>query len=192
MLGFEYLATIYKKVTDMSLEFIKGAWRNRDTTLWLIFLRLIIGIEWFMAGIIKLINPTYVADMAGTLGYFASGNTHAWYVNLINNTFIPNSEVFAWLVSLGELIIGVTLIFGIFVNFSAIASIFLNLNFYFAAAWISASTQSVNWIMMTLGFIILLSPGVKSLSVDLFVSEKIPKLRRFLIDWFSFEKKSNS
>jgi len=157
---------------EMSLEFIKGAWKNKDSTIWLIFIRLIVGVEWFI----------------GTLGFFASGNPNAWYVNLINNSFIPNAELFAWLVSIGELLIGIALIFGILVNISAIVSFFLNLNFYFAAAWISPSTQSINWVLMILGLIILLSPGVKSLSVDLFISERWPKLRRFLVDWFGFGK----
>jgi len=173
---------------EMSLEFIKGAWKNKDSTIWLIFIRLIVGVEWFIAGLEKLIDPTYVSGMAGTLGFFASGNPNAWYVNLINNSFIPNAELFAWLVSIGELLIGIALIFGILVNISAIVSFFLNLNFYFAAAWISPSTQSINWVLMILGLIILLSPGVKSLSVDLFISERWPKLRRFLVDWFGFGK----
>jgi len=125
--------------------------------------------------------------MAGTLGFFASSNPNTWYVNLINNAFIPNATLFAWLVALGEFITGLALILGVFVNISAIVSIFLNLNFFFAAAWISPSIQSINWIMAALGFIILLSPGVKNLSIDLLVATKVPKLRRLLIDWFGLE-----
>ena len=173
----------------MSLDFVKNVWRNRDASLWLVFIRLLLGLEWFIAGLHKLIDPTYVGGMAGTLSFFASGNVNnAWYVNLTNNIFIPNAEVFAWLVSLGELLIGLGLILGIFVNFSALIGVFLNLNFYFAASWLSASTQSINWIMAAISLIFILSPGVKNLGIDMLIVDKVPKLRRFLIDWFGFDK----
>ena len=172
----------------MVKDFIKNIWKSQDTSVWLVFLRLIIGVKWFIAGLEKLIDPGYVTGMADTLGFFASGNPNAWFVNLINSTFIPNATVFAWLVSIGELLAGIGLILGIFVNLSAIVSIFLNLSFFFAAAWISPSTQSLNWIMAALGFIILLSPGIKNLSLDLLIVNYVPKLRRPLIDWFGFEK----
>jgi len=177
----------------MSLDYIKNVWKHKDTSVWLVIIRIIIGLEWFIAGIHKLVNPDYVSGMYYLLTevFGADANPHTWYAYLLDNTFANNSELFAWLVSLGELFIGLTLIFGIFINFSAIVGFFLNLNFYFAAGWTptGASTKSLNWIMMVISCIFILSVGVKNLSVDMYVAEKIPRLRRFLVDWFGFEKR---
>ena len=183
----------------MGFDFFKESWKNKDTVLWLILLRLIIGIEWFTAGLGKIIEGTFVEGMYNTLNVFIYGtpfpsspwtvtNPNDWYVYLTRVIFRPNSEVFGYLVMIGEFAIGLALILGIFVNFSAIASIFLNVNFIFAAGWLSPSTMSVNWIMAVIGLILLLSPGVKTLSVDKYVANRMPKLRRFFIDWFGFEK----
>ena len=109
------------------------------------------------------------------------------YVNVHSERY-PAAELMGWLVQLGELFVGLALILGVFINFSAIASIFMNLNYYFASAWLGASTLTLNWMMMAIGFIILLSPGIKSLSVDWLIAEKFPKTKRFLIDWFGFTK----
>ncbi len=46
----------------MNLNFLKESWKNRDTVLWLILLRLIIGIEWFMAGLEKVMSGTTQAS----------------------------------------------------------------------------------------------------------------------------------
>ncbi|MCE7749026.1 MAG: DoxX family membrane protein [Candidatus Heimdallarchaeota archaeon] len=184
----------------MNINFIKESWKNRDTVLWLILLRLIIGIEWFMAGLEKIISGTFVEGMYNTLNVFIYGtpfpespwivqNPNQWYVTLTRAIFRPNSELFGYLVMIGEFAIGITLILGLLVNFSAIVSVFLNINFLFAAGWLSPSTLSVNWILALLGMIVILSPGAKTLSIDKLVVDRIPRLRRFLIDWFGFEKK---
>ena len=175
-------------MSENFVDIIKKIWNNKDRSTWLVFLRLIIGVEWLVFGIKKLIDTAFVSSMTGYLAYFNAGNPNTWYVNLTNNAFIPNAELLGWLVRLGELFVGLALILGIFTNIGAIASIFMNLNYYFAAAHLSSSTQSLNWIMAALGIIILLSPGIKNLSIDQIVAEKIPRLRRFLIDWFGFAK----
>ncbi len=178
----------------MSFDYIKNVWKHKDKSIWLVALRILIGLEWFIAGIHKLVDPGYVGNMYYVLTevFGADENPHTWYANLLDNTFANNAEVFAWLVSLGELFIGISLIFGFFINFGAIVGFFLNLNFYFAAGWRGASTQSINWIMMAISCIFIISVGAKNLSVDMYVSEKIPRLRRFLVDWFGFEKETYS
>ncbi len=172
------------------MEFIKNAWKNNSNNIWLIILRLTLGIEWFMAGLHKLLDSTYLSDIAGTIGFFGSaGNPNVWYQNLTVNVFLNNPEVFGWLISIGELLVGIAFIFGALTNFAAIASVFMNLLFYFAAGWLSPSTQSLNWIMAIFGLVILISTGSKALSVDLFVAEKLDKpwLYRLLVDWFNID-----
>ncbi len=175
----------------MSLNFFTNLWNKKDFSAWLVVIRLLLGVEWFMAGLGKVLQTdptTFPEGMAGTLGYFASANPNGWYVNLINNSFLPNANVFGYLVMWGELILGVILILGLFVNFAAIGSIFMNLNFFFAAGWLGPSTSSINWIMAGLGFILLLGYGSKQLGLDALIGSINYPLYRIFVDWFGFDK----
>ncbi len=174
----------------MGLSFFTNLWNKKDFSAWLVVIRLILGVEWFMAGLGKVLQtaPTFPEGMVDTLGFFASSNPNDWYVNLINNAFLPNATLFGYLVMLGELIVGITLILGLFVNFAAIVSIFMNLNFFFAAGWLGASTLSINWIMPVLGFIILLGYGSKQLGLDALIGSINYPLYRIFVDWFGFDK----
>lgn len=170
----------------MDTEIFKKLWNRKDLAIWLVALRLIIGFEWLFAGIHKV--PGFPQAMQFILPGFTVDNPHTWFVNLINNAFIPNAELLGYFVMIGEIVLGAFLILGIFVNFSAIGSIFMNFIFFFAAGHSSASTFSVNWIMIAIGFIFLLSVGSKHLSIDSLIVHKWPKLKRWLVDWFGFEK----
>ena len=174
----------------MSLEFFTNLWNKKDFSAWLVVIRLVLGIEWFIAGLEKVLEtaPTFPEGMAGTLGFFASANPNGWYVNLINNTFLPNATLFGYLVMWGELIAGITLILGLFVNLTSIVSIFMNLNFLFAAGWISPSTFSMNWIMPVLGLILILGYGSKQLGLDALIGSVNYPLYRIFVDWFGFDK----
>lgn len=170
----------------MNTEKIQMIWQNRDMSLWLVALRLIIGFEWLFAGIHKV--PDFPQGMAGTLTFFASANPHAWMVNLITNSFLPNAELLGYFVMIGEILVGAFLILGLFTSFAALGSVFLNFVFFFAAGHLSESTFSVNWIMIALGFILMFSTGSKHLSLDQLIAHHLPWSNRILIDWFGFEK----
>ena len=169
-------------------EFIKNIWNKKDAAIWLVFLRVIIGAEWFIAGIGKVIEtaPTFPESMAGTLGFFATGSP-TWMSNWLTS-MLPSATALGYLVELGELFIGLALIFGVLTNISALVGIFFNFLFFFAAGWLSPSTISINWIMWAISIILILSPGAKKLSIDGLLSNWKPFLKRWLVDWFGFEK----
>jgi uncharacterized membrane protein YphA (DoxX/SURF4 family) len=173
------------------MNFIKNAWNNASNNIWLIILRLTLGLEWFMAGLHKIMDPTYIPGIGGTIAFFGSaGNPNLWYQNITTNVFLTNPEVLGWLISVGELLVGVAFILGVFLNFAAIAGVFMNLLFYFAAGWLSASTHSLNWIMTILTLVLIISTGAKALSIDLWLAQWIDKpwAYRLFVDWFNIDK----
>ena len=172
-------------------EIISNIWNKKDAALWLVLLRVIIGFEWFYAGLTKMIAtaPTFPEGMAGTLGYFSTG-APTWMANWLTS-MIPIAPTFGYLVMIGEFLIGLGLMFGFLVNLSAIVGIFFNFLFFFAAGWLGPSTISINWIMWAIQIIFILSPGVKKLGFDGLLIKQYPFLRRWLVDWFGFEKELN-
>lgn len=134
-------------------------------------IQIILAYEWFFGGIEKFRAGTFVLGMTKTLTRFESGNPHKWYVDSWLLFAKNNPELFGQLVQWGELLMGIGLVVGvlfcvfgktpIFKRWARILSLasligggFMNVNFYFAAGWTSASTGGLNvllfWIEMTL------------------------------------------
>ncbi len=112
--------------------------------VWLI-LRLYVGYEWFMAGWEKVISPVWVGQQAGAgVQGFLNGalqqttGAHpavsGWYASFISNVALAHPLLLSYLVTYGELAIGLGLILGAFTGIAAFFGIFLNFNYLFAGA----------------------------------------------------------
>ena len=144
--------------------------------IWLL-VRLWLGYEWISAGIEKVfgegsaawVGPKAGSAVAGFLkgaitksalapGFDPATNAHpavqTWYAELVQNVFLPNAAAFSYLVAFGELLVGITLIVGIFTHFAALMGIIMNL------AYLLAGTTSTNPNMLVVGMVILLVGGV--------------------------------
>jgi thiosulfate dehydrogenase [quinone] large subunit len=65
-------------------------------------------------------------------GAASSSDTPGWYVWFLQNVVEPNAGLFATLVALGELAVGLGLLFGLLTGIAAFGGIFLNGNFVLA------------------------------------------------------------
>jgi len=143
--------------------------------LWLL-VRVWLGYEWITAGFEKLFGPgsaVWVGPKAGTAvaGFlkgaiaqsslapnFDPSNAHpavqTWYAVLARDVFLPNATAFSYLVSYGEILVGIALILGLFTNFAALMGVVMNL------AYLFAGTVSTNPNMLVVGLIVVLVGGV--------------------------------
>ena len=151
---------------------------NRNNFV-LSLLRIILGVEWFIAGFEKVMDPVFSSNLPKTLSFFISKNSHSWYIAFVNSQVMPNTDIFAWLVSWGELAVGLVLIFGFLTNLGLVLGIFMNLNFYFAAGWTSPSVSSLNLIMAAFQAALILSPSSKFFSLDKLISRKFPNVFKY-------------
>ena len=94
---------------------------------------------------------------------------------------LPNSAVFAALVLSGEILIGPSVLLGLFTNLGAFAGAIMSINFFFGAGWTSSDNAMLNLLMVAVQSVVLLSPEAKKLSLDERLSRTAPKLRRFLV-----------
>ncbi|OGL74389.1 hypothetical protein A3C96_03795 [Candidatus Uhrbacteria bacterium RIFCSPHIGHO2_02_FULL_60_10] len=165
----------------MSLAFFRELFVKSEMPLWLVLIRLVLGLEWFLAGWSKVSNPEFAGGLVKTLGFFVSKNPHSWYVGLVNDQIIPNVAVFAVLVAWGELLAGLSLLSGLLLGVGLLAGIFMNLNFYFAAGWTSPSTASLNLIMIVFQGILFCAVGSRVLGLDWLIAKKFPRLGKALM-----------
>ena len=135
---------------------------TKSAPFWLI-VRLYLGYEFFMAGWEKLLNPAWFGSDAGaSLQGFVNGAVaktvcaptvaasachpavQMWYASFLESTVLPHLTLWSNAVVVGELLIGLGLIVGLFTGVAAFFAFFMSLNF------LLAGTVSTNPILITL------------------------------------------
>ncbi len=157
------------------IDYIKKMYKVNNSDFWLSIIRIIFGFVWIFSGLEKILSPEYFSGFAKTIEFFISKNPYPFYTSFMQNFVLPNSYWISYLVSYGELIIGLALVAGILSDFFLAFGIFMNINFYFAASWLNISTAMLNLVMIALQIVLIFSPGSKTLSLDYFL--KLMKMK---------------
>jgi thiosulfate dehydrogenase (quinone) large subunit len=151
-----------KKVIYQDPRWITALFNDtRLAWIWLV-VRLYLGYEWITSGLEKLPNPAWMSGQA-LKGFWERAIlipdaparpaiAFGWYRSFL--TFLLNTGSYSWfakLVAIGEVLVGVALVVGIFVGFAAFMGGFLNWNF------IMAGTASVNGVFIILAILLLIA-----------------------------------
>lgn len=134
---------------------------TRLAALWLL-VRVYAGWQWLEAGLEKVQNPLWVGDKAGiALNGFIMGaldkttglhpNVQMWYGDFLKSFVIPNVQTFSYVVSFGEVLVGLGLILGAFTGIAAFFGAFMNMNF------LLAGTVSTNPILFLCQLFLILA-----------------------------------
>ncbi|HET8571607.1 MAG TPA: DoxX family protein [Candidatus Limnocylindria bacterium] len=134
---------------------------TRASWIWLI-VRLYLGYEWLSSGLGKLGSPAWTGAQAGAaVNGFAQGalaktggdhpDVTGWYAWFLQNVVVPNAGIFGWLVTIGELAVGLALILGALTGIAAFFGIVMNANY------LLAGTVSSNPILIILGTLLVLA-----------------------------------
>ncbi|GHO48092.1 DoxX family membrane protein [Ktedonospora formicarum] len=149
----------------------------RLSWLWLP-LRLYIGYVWLSAGLTKLTGYSFSLDApvkpapggawvfnahtGDALRHFLlgalqkAGGEHAsvqgWYAALLHGFVLPQAEIFTYLVTFGEVLVGLGLIFGCFTGLAALFGLFMNLNYLFAGTISINPTLAIAAVLLILAW----------------------------------------
>jgi thiosulfate dehydrogenase [quinone] large subunit len=131
---------------------------TRLAPLWLI-IRLYVGYEWLMAGYEKFTDPAgvWVGAKAGTaITGFAKGalaktggahpNVAGWYGAFLQNVVMPNAALWGYMITAGEILVGLGLILGLFTGIAAFFGGFMNANYLLAG---TVSSNPMLFILAT-------------------------------------------
>lgn len=142
-------------------------------SVWMALTQVLLGVEWFKSGWSKFQGTGFTNGMGATLTKFADKNPHEWYVLQVLKPAMTSPELFAWMVKTGEIVAGAGLIlmaaFVIWQGWKGlplkdwawmnvpflIIGVVMNLNFLYAAGWMSASTEGLNVLMLWLQILLL-------------------------------------
>ena len=129
--------------------------------MWLV-LRVYVGWNWLSEGINKAQDPTWIGARAGTfltvwitrsltktLG--AHPDVQGWYGAFLSSVVLPHAAFWSYLVTFGEITVGIGLIFGIFTGIAAFFGTTMN------ASYLLAGTVSTNPILFAFGSLLVLA-----------------------------------
>jgi len=130
-----------------------------DTRLawfWLI-VRVYTGYEWLMAGIEKFGNPAWTGSKAGSgIAGFVTGalkltagdhpSVAGWYASFLTSIVLPNAAVWSYLITFGEIAVGVGLIVGCLTGVAAFFGGMMNANYLLSG---TVSTNPLLFIFAT-------------------------------------------
>jgi thiosulfate dehydrogenase (quinone) large subunit len=139
-MGYQFLTAGLEKVFGM------------DYTIGSTFNTAVQGGGWIFNRQVPL--GTQMAGFAkGAIGKAAGDHpaVQGWYADFLKNVVAPNAGFWAFLISFGEVAVGVGLIVGLLTGIAAFFGLFMNLNF------LLAGTVSVNPILGVLGIFIVLA-----------------------------------
>ena len=102
------------------------------TYLWYIaLLRFYVGYYLLYQGIRKYQRNFPHGDWIGRqLGDLSNTDLYPWYRNFLVEYVAPHAELFGYFVMAGEIVVGACLLLGLFTRFSALAGLFMLLNYY--------------------------------------------------------------
>lgn len=131
--------------------FARFLFNNSRAGLFWLPIRLFVGFAWLESGWGKLTNPEWTQGGTALRAYWERAAaipeqgrppiTYEWYRDFINALLANNAETwFSWVVTLGEIAIGIGLILGVLTGVAAFFGAFMNMSFLLAG---SASTNPV-------------------------------------------------
>ena len=134
---------------------------RRMAPVWLV-VRVYLGYLWLTAGIGKVREGGWIGEGAGGgVQGFAQGalqqtggehpQVTGWYAGFLENVVIPNATLFSYLVTFGEILVGLGLIVGLFTGIAAFFGGFMNASFIFAG------TAGANPLMFILAILIMMA-----------------------------------
>src|SRR5215471_14708746 len=134
--------------------------------MWFV-VRMYVGAEWLLAGWDKVITPAVWGSSGKAIAGFAagalakSGGAHpavqGWYASFLQNFVLPNAGLFSFLVTWGEVLVGLGLLVGALTGIAAGFGVLMNFNY------LLAGTVSVNPILGMFGLFLVLAWRVAGL-----------------------------
>jgi thiosulfate dehydrogenase [quinone] large subunit len=128
-----------------TLVILKFGWGDKiKPEMFLLPLRIALAYEFLHGGLEKLMDPTYLTS-PGLIGAGAAGAPSQWIKDIMT-AMLPNYGAYLLLIAVGELLVGLSLLFGGFTRLGAIGGVMLQWTFLFLLGWLSVSTFGVNFI----------------------------------------------
>jgi thiosulfate dehydrogenase [quinone] large subunit len=140
----------------------------------LVLLRVYLGVVFLVAAVPKL-QADFTPGLTAFLEQRALEQSHPFYRGFLQEVVLPNTQLFAALVTWGEFLVGVFLILGLLTRLSATVALLLTLNYMFAkGAW--PWTPSSNDAAFTaISLALAIGAAGRTLGLDAMLAKRWPR-----------------
>jgi uncharacterized membrane protein YphA (DoxX/SURF4 family) len=142
--------------------------RERTYLWYLSVLRIYVGYYLLAQGIRKYQREFPKGDWIGRqIGDIGALDIYPWYRSFLQNYVVPHSELFGYLVTLGEIAVGICLLLGLFTRISACIGLFMLINYYLGPGMARGGAQLAQQqtFIIALVLFVLANPG-RTLGLD--------------------------
>jgi thiosulfate dehydrogenase [quinone] large subunit len=140
----------------------------------LVLLRVYLGVVFLIAAVPKL-QADFTPGLTAFLEQRALEQSHPFYRGFLQEVVLPNTQLFAALVTWGEFLVGVFLILGLLTRLSAAVALLLTLNYMFAkGAWPwTPSSNDAAFAAVSLALVI--GAAGRTLGLDSMLAKRWPR-----------------
>jgi thiosulfate dehydrogenase [quinone] large subunit len=138
------------------------------------WIRILLGAIWLNGAAEKILNPQFPVQFARSLeaGGFVS-QAPPWFQSFMQGTVVPDAELFASLIRVGELALGLGLLLGLLTNLAALGSMAFSLTLLLSEGGLGLGTGlgppeflTINLVVALLSLVVLLASDAKGASLD--------------------------
>jgi thiosulfate dehydrogenase [quinone] large subunit len=146
---------------------------------WLGIVRILTGFMWLSHGIPKFTQSAEFMPPNGFITEYISRGLQTSggaYHTFLANVVLPNLPIFAEMVRLGEVLVGVSLVLGALTRLGGLGGVLLTLNYIAARGHVfsSSTPQSLDFALLVLSLICFVLPTGRVLGVDALFSRAKP------------------
>jgi thiosulfate dehydrogenase [quinone] large subunit len=154
---------------------------------WLAVLRILVGL-WFLkaltskmdfvllGGFVPFIGvePRWMETMPNILAKQIADNPILWYRAFLEQTVLPNSQLFAQLTAWGEVLVGLSLTTGCFAGLGALGGLWLSLNYGLASAHLSSASLGFHYMLVIVMLMLFLARSGRAWGLDAWIAWRWP------------------
>ena len=138
------------------------------------WIRILLGAIWLNGAAEKILNPDFPRQFTQSLeaGGFVS-QAPPWFQSFMQATVVPDAELFASLIRVGELALGLGLLLSLLTNLAALGSMAFSLTLLLSEGGVGLGTGlgppeflTINLVVALLSLAVLLAPDAKNASLD--------------------------
>ena len=141
----------------------------------LVVLRVYLG-SVFLVAVWGKLGGGFAPRLTGFIERLAMQRAHDFYKPFLEGVVLPNAETFAFLITLGELLIAIGLLTGTATRLAAGVAVFITLNYMLAKGnwfWTPSSNDAA---FVFIGLVVLVGAAGRAFGVDYYLAKKWPKV----------------
>jgi uncharacterized membrane protein YphA (DoxX/SURF4 family) len=149
---------------------------KRTYAFWLALLRIFVGVFWLVHVLPKFTTAAFMPPDGFFAQMVTSGIAHDTgpYHDFLVNVVSPNLYLFAELVRLGELLVGISLVLGLFGRVGALGGMFLTANYMLAKGQFGSfdgwtGLDGATFVLCAINFVL---PTGRMIGIDAFLGRK--------------------